>query len=614
MIFKNHQKLFFSIVLFLGFSLDSNGQDRSDFEQYMDEVMNCLTETNTDCEEPFKNAMSYVDTLGDDTLAGVHYLRLGNARMRNGRWDEMALDLFELAHSRNLKSEVPCAIVESQFAITRYARFMGIVDSAEVFANRALEAALACGNPSEIARSEVFVGSAFMQRSAYTDALTHFQEAERIYLGVPDSSGLGGLYLDMAILYSEMHQKSESRKLTYGAAEIFKRTGEDTKYSIALIDLSADLLDIKLVDSALTFLAIAEPLISGKHQRAEAFMEQNYGSAYYLLQQYPEAIDHYQKGLKLIEPIGDLNLTIILHNFISQCYREMNDGANAYKYALISDSISSFTPKNFRRTKTYLEIAESAFLIGRYNESYTAFKKYIVLTDSLTGEEKQKEIAALEQAYEAEKRENEIAFHKQENELLAERNEASTNRNYALAACLLLLGVSAYSLIGKKNNRIKAQAIRAQLSKLENETLNKELEHKNRELTSKALVIAQNNRLLEELGENIKSMESSDNEDDLNRLLAKLKISKVQETNWRSFTDQFKELNPSFHKNLAVKVENLTSGELRLAALLRMGLSSKEIASMLGIGEEGMKKARYRLRKKMNLDSDESLEVEIMRL
>lgn len=603
---------FFLLFSFLFFNVD--GFCQSDFDSYFNEVMTCLTETDADCEESFREAMDYIRELENDTLAGSHLIKLGNARMRNGRWDEMALNLFELAHNRNLVTKEPCAIVKSQFAITRYARFMGLVDSAEVFANRSLEAALACGNPSEIARAETFLGSAFMQRSAYTDALTHFQEAERLYLDIPDSSGLGGLYLDMSILYSEMHQKSESRKLSFRAAEIFKQTGEDLKYAIALNDLSADLVDVNLADSALTLLAVAEPLLTGKHQRAEAFLEQNYGGAYYRLERYPEAIDHYRKGLKLIKPIGDLNLTIILHNYIAQCYRKMGDGENAFKYVMISDSLSSYTPKNFRRTRTYLEMAESAYMVGKYQESYEAFQEYIVLTDSLTGDEKQREIAALEQAYEAEKRENEITFHKQENALLAERNEASTNRNYALAACLMLFVFAAYLLIGKKNNRIKTQTIQAQLNRLENETLSKELKDKNRELTSKALVIAQNNRLMEELGENIKSMESSDNEGELNGLLAKLKISKVQETNWKAFNDQFKELNPSFHKSLSTKAENLTSGDLRLAALLRMGLSTKEIASMLGIGEEGVKKARYRLRKKMNLASEESLEVEIMRL
>ncbi len=269
---------FFLLGIFLFSYLNAFCQ--SDFDSYYREVMSCLTESDADCKEVVQKAIDYIHDIENDTLAGSHFIKLGNARMRNGRWDELSLDLFELAHSRNVKSKEPCAIVKSQFAITRYARFMGMVDSAEVLANRSLEAALVCGNPSEIARAEVFLGSAFMQRSAYTDALTHFQEAERIYSDVPDSSGLGGLYLDMSILYSEMHQKSESRKLTIAAAEIFKRTGEDRKYAIALIDLSADLLDIKLADSALTFLAMAEPLISGKHQRAEAFMEQNYGSAY----------------------------------------------------------------------------------------------------------------------------------------------------------------------------------------------------------------------------------------------------------------------------------------------------------------------------------------------
>ena len=43
-------------------------------------------------------------------------------------------------------------------------------------------------------------------------------------------------------------------------------------------------------------------------------------------------------------------------------------------------------------------------------------------------------------------------------------------------------------------------------------------------------------------------------------------------------------------------------------ALLKMNLSSKEIANILNISTEGVKKARYRLRKKLNLSSDDSLQ------
>ena len=58
----------------------------------------------------------------------------------------------------------------------------------------------------------------------------------------------------------------------------------------------------------------------------------------------------------------------------------------------------------------------------------------------------------------------------------------------------------------------------------------------------------------------------------------------------------------------------MTKNDLRLAALLKMNLSSKEIASVLNITMEGVKKARQRFRKKLKISSDESLEKFIIQL
>jgi DNA-binding CsgD family transcriptional regulator len=43
-----------------------------------------------------------------------------------------------------------------------------------------------------------------------------------------------------------------------------------------------------------------------------------------------------------------------------------------------------------------------------------------------------------------------------------------------------------------------------------------------------------------------------------------------------------------------------------------MNLSSKEIATILNISSDGIKKARQRLRKKMELSSEESLEAAVL--
>ncbi|MEZ4989852.1 MAG: helix-turn-helix transcriptional regulator [Saprospiraceae bacterium] len=72
------------------------------------------------------------------------------------------------------------------------------------------------------------------------------------------------------------------------------------------------------------------------------------------------------------------------------------------------------------------------------------------------------------------------------------------------------------------------------------------------------------------------------------------------------------------HKDFNVRVAHLypdiTPNEYRLMAFIRMNLSSKEIASILNISIPGIKKARQRLRKKMGLATQDSLETAILNI
>ena len=52
---------------------------------------------------------------------------------------------------------------------------------------------------------------------------------------------------------------------------------------------------------------------------------------------------------------------------------------------------------------------------------------------------------------------------------------------------------------------------------------------------------------------------------------------------------------------------DLTTGDLRICCLLRMNLSTKEIASLLNVSIRAIEVRRYRLRKRMNLDNDTNL-------
>ena len=81
----------------------------------------------------------------------------------------------------------------------------------------------------------------------------------------------------------------------------------------------------------------------------------------------------------------------------------------------------------------------------------------------------------------------------------------------------------------------------------------------------------------------------------------------AQEGEWDEFLQTFTAVHQSFIPSLRAEYDNLTKNELRLACLLKMNLSSKEISSMLNVSNEGVKKARYRLRKKLNLATGQNL-------
>ncbi len=79
------------------------------------------------------------------------------------------------------------------------------------------------------------------------------------------------------------------------------------------------------------------------------------------------------------------------------------------------------------------------------------------------------------------------------------------------------------------------------------------------------------------------------------------------ENDWAVFEENFNSVHEAFLRKMKQFFPELTPGDLRLAAYLKMNLSSKEIAPLLGISIRGVENKRYRLRKKMGLPTDENL-------
>lgn len=145
-------------------------------------------------------------------------------------------------------------------------------------------------------------------------------------------------------------------------------------------------------------------------------------------------------------------------------------------------------------------------------------------------------------------------------------------------------------------------------------TNQKKIEAKNRELAENALYLVKNKEFIAELTKKIQvlrdknpSQKNCDN--DLVSEIFDLVKSKTSDDSLQRFNIAFYSVHEYFNRNLTSKYSNLTNNDLKLCAFLRLGMSTKDIASILYQTNDSVKVSRSRLRKKLGLEQSQNLQV-----
>jgi hypothetical protein len=164
--------------------------------------------------------------------------------------------------------------------------------------------------------------------------------------------------------------------------------------------------------------------------------------------------------------------------------------------------------------------------------------------------------------------------------------------------------------ISAQNEEITAQNDELNLHREELATQNKALiESKKQQLQLYSKNLLEKSDLIQKLSEEIESLkQKSSDEEQVKNFSRVLNSTILTDEDWERFKKTFQEVYPNFFGTLRFKFPEITASELRLSALIKMNLSLKEAASTLGISAESVKKSRYRLKKKIALREDESLE------
>ncbi len=138
--------------------------------------------------------------------------------------------------------------------------------------------------------------------------------------------------------------------------------------------------------------------------------------------------------------------------------------------------------------------------------------------------------------------------------------------------------------------------------------LEQELTEKGKELASMALDAYSRQQVIEQLRESLRDARSKGSAATFRSLSTHLQSLSANEGNggefWSIFEKNFDLIHEHFFRNLRQKYPQLTATDLRVCALMRLNLSTKDMARFQGMTVRGVETARYRLRKKLGLSSD----------
>lgn len=150
----------------------------------------------------------------------------------------------------------------------------------------------------------------------------------------------------------------------------------------------------------------------------------------------------------------------------------------------------------------------------------------------------------------------------------------------------------------------------AEIYRLKSEQLKSDVDHMQQDLVMHALHLAQRTEVLrktrQELGKVDRSPQRTIRKG-IRTVMQSLDDALSDEGVWQTFEQQFRQVHSSFIDTLTKLYPDLSATELKVCALIKIKMSSKEISRILNISPRSVDTYRYRIRQKLGLDADTNL-------
>lgn len=304
----------------------------------------------------------------------------------------------------------------------------------------------------------------------------------------------------------------------------------------------------------------------GPKSRALVSVLGNLGRVHYQLNHKQKSIDYLMKSLELAQQ----------NNYVNWIE------ANSYQLSLIYENE------------------------GELRKALEYFKMYEQYGDTILNESSIKKITQLEMQFEFDK---EIKVRELEDALKESAQQRKETIYFLFISLGVFIAVAAILMyLSQRSKTVRIELNRKNL-KLEHEKLQQDLEFRNKELATNVMYLLSKNEFITSTAERLTKAKmgfKKENQKIIQDIIRDLLTNSSKDV-WKEFEVRFQEVHSDFYENLNKKYPDLTPNEKKICAFLRLNMSTKDISAITYQSVRSIDMARFRLRKKIELDTDENL-------
>ncbi|MBL4623693.1 MAG: tetratricopeptide repeat protein [Flavobacteriales bacterium] len=536
--------------------------------------------------------------------------------------------------------------------------------------NKALTIYTENSTPLKIAAALTNIGNIYFRKSQYSKALDYFNKALGIRVGQKDSLAISSSYSQLGLVHTELGNFDKGLEFLYHSLQINQLYNDQYGIAQCHNNIAINYFEQENKSNALHHYKEALKLFERlKNNRGIAEVTNNIGEVLLLQNETELAMEHFEIAIELFEELGHKKgIVTIFKNmawvnfYDDELYKARRNCLHALRENIaMSDKegeadvlllmgkielkdqkpneaiaylMEAYTLASQINSKKYIKDA-SETLFNAYTEleDYKNANRYLQLyvstKDSLLSGEKIRTIARLNANYDLEKQKNDLTYKNHEIELLQQAQSLEKQRSFALggiALMLIILGLLLWFRMRFTRNKEQELLLKDKLlaesqkalmeaelknTQLAGEDLKTRLDFKNNEIQNFALHIIEKNEFISNISKQIEQLKTGLKDpialEKVRELSSRVKYSLSIDRERQEFQKHIEHLNSEFFLKLEQRFSNITESEKKLTALLRLGLSSKEIASILNISAKSVDMNRYRLRKKFEIEKDDSL-------